>query len=363
MAKDAASLQAAGPLPQSVNVVFEPRRKGQVIAIELQPSPAVPATRPRSSEDPTSRRALLRRVKVAWWVVGAAPLLLAFLWAYWPTLEFIVSTWETDPDYSHGYLVLPLALVFLWVRRDRFPGIAGSPAWLGLALIAASILVRYVAGRWFLPTVEPWSILLWVAGVVWLLFGRAILWWSLPSILFLGFAMPLPFRIEQALSVPLQRIATKLGCWGLQCLAHPAFSIGNVIYLGGHELKVAEACSGLRIFYGVIALAFAYCVLLRRSWWEKAIVVAGTIPIALVANCARIVVTGLLYVHVSSEAGQKFSHDLAGWLMIAFATGLFALWAWYLAKLLTEVERVDPADVLRKGRGTASSLGTKRRIG
>ncbi len=37
------------------------------------------------------------------------------------------------------------------------------------------------------------------------------------------------------------------------------------------NLEVEQACSGLRIFVGIVALAFVYAVLMRRSWWEKAI--------------------------------------------------------------------------------------------
>src|SRR5438477_38409 len=39
---------------------------------------------------------------------------LVGLWAYWPTIADLVSTWNREPDYSHGYLVAPLAVGFLW---------------------------------------------------------------------------------------------------------------------------------------------------------------------------------------------------------------------------------------------------------
>jgi hypothetical protein len=44
------------------------------------------------------------------------------------------------------------------------------------------------------------SILLWFAGIISLFLGRAILWWSLPSIVFLLFMVRMPFRAELALS-------------------------------------------------------------------------------------------------------------------------------------------------------------------
>src|SRR6059058_2643969 len=37
------------------------------------------------------------------------------VWAYWPLILELVATWQREPDYSHGFLVVPLALGFLWV--------------------------------------------------------------------------------------------------------------------------------------------------------------------------------------------------------------------------------------------------------
>jgi exosortase len=273
-----------------------------------------------------------------------------FMWAYWPTLVGLVKTWDSQPDYSHGYFVVPLAVYFLWARRDRFPGAAKGIAWAGLILVAASIGMRMFSARFFMVAIDGWSIMLWVGGVVWLFWGRRVFWWSLPSIAFLWFMVPLPYRVERWLSLPLQRVATKLSCWVLQLLGQPALGQGNTIHLGEHQLEVEQACSGLRIFVGIVALAFAYVIIVRRPWWEKALLLVSVVPIALVANATRIVGMGLLCQLVSGEAGQRFAHDFSGYVMIPFAAGLFALVLWYLGKLVQEVELVDVTASIRRQR-------------
>lgn len=278
---------------------------------------------------------------------GGAILLATFAWAYWPTIVELFRAWNREPDYSHGYFVLPLALFFLWVRRDSFPGLPSNLAWPGLVLIAMSIGIRMFGAQYFVGGIDGWSMLFWVAGMVWLFGGWRILWWSLPSVVFLWFMIPLPWRVERWLSLPLQHIATKLSCWTLQCLGQPAIAEGNTIYLGDIQMGVEQACSGLRIFVGIVALAFAYVVLVRREWWERALLLVSVLPIALVANAARIVVTGLLYRFVSGEAAHKFSHDMAGWVMIPFAAMLFALVLWYLDRLVHDVEVTDVGDLVR----------------
>ena len=133
-------------------------------------------------------------------------------------------------------------------------------------------------------------------------------------------------------------------------MGQPALSEGNTIHLGEHQLEVEQACSGLRIFVGIVALAFAYVIIVRRPWWEKALLLVSVVPIALVANATRIVGMGLLTQLVSTEAGQHFAHDVSGYVMIPFAAGLFALVLWYLGKLIREVELVDVSATVRRER-------------
>lgn len=289
-----------------------------------------------------------RKERAAFLIAGGVLLGVVFAWAYWPTLVDLVSTWDREPDYSHGYFVVPLAVYFLWARRERFPGIADGWAWPGLILITLSIAVRFLGGRFYVDAVDGWSILFWVAGVIWLLGGWRVLWWGLPSVAFLWFMVPLPWKVERWLSLPLQRVATKISCWVLQGLGQPALAEGNTILLGEDRLEVEDACSGLRIFVGIVALAFAYIILVRRPWWEKVLLLVSVVPIALIANSTRIVVTGLLGQYVSGAAAQEFTHNVAGWVMIPFAAGLFALVLWYLSKLMREVELVDVGTVVRQ---------------
>ena len=126
-------------------------------------------------------------------LIAAGLLMGIFVWAYWPTLAGLVHVWETQQDYAHGYLVVPLAAYFLWARRDRFPGVPNHyRLWPGLALLCLSALMRYVAALYYLVPLDGWSILVWVAGIVWLLGGWQWVRWSLPSIAFLFFMIPLP---------------------------------------------------------------------------------------------------------------------------------------------------------------------------
>ena len=94
--------------------------------------------------------------------MAGALLAVTFVWAYWSTLEQLVTTWNNQPDYSHGFLVPLLSVFILWTARDRFPGFAAQIAWSGLALVVLSIALRGVAGYYYLVPLDGWTIPLWI---------------------------------------------------------------------------------------------------------------------------------------------------------------------------------------------------------
>jgi exosortase len=311
-------------------------------AVAERPLEPQSSTGPMGVQTPDSRNDLILRL-----AVGGAVLAVG-LWAYYPTLVEMVTAWVKQPDYSHGFLVVPMALEFLYLKRKSFPGFGPSSWLVGALLLLASFGGRYLAGAWFVVAIDGWSMVLWIAGCVAIVFGSGVLRWSGSSIAFLIFMVPLPFSAESMLSLPLQKIATKISCWGLQLLGQPAIAEGNTILVGDHHLEIAQACSGLRLFVSIIALACAYLMLVRRAWWEKALLVASVVPIAILANSARIIATGLLYQFVSSEAAHKFSHDFAGFAMIPVAAAMFLAVLWYLAKLFPEQEQLEIASLVRQ---------------
>jgi exosortase len=287
------------------------------------------------------------------WLSGLA-MLVAIIWSYWPTILGMVDKWVNQPDYSHGFFVLPIAIFFLWSRRGNIDLRELRPCGWGAILLLFAAASRVLAGLYYLVPLDGWTLPLTIAGAVWLLFGTAALKWSLPSIAFLWFMVPIPYSAERWLSVPLQAIATKLSTAVLVVLGQPAISEGNVILLGDHPLFIEEACSGMRIFVGIFALAFVFILFSNWSWWHKGLVLLLVLPVAIVTNVIRIVATGLLYQWVSSAAGQKFSHDIAGFVMIPLAAMMFWLVLGYLDKLFVQVEDIDQPSALLSPRFASS---------
>ena len=109
----------------------------------------------------------------------------------------------------------------------------------------------------------------------------------------------------------------------LQTLGFMAFSEGNVIQLNEARIGVVEACSGLSMLITFIALSTGMAMVVKRPLIDKIVLVLSSIPVALVANIARITLDR----HPARDGGGKvadhFYHDLAGWVMIPLALVLY----------------------------------------
>jgi len=277
----------------------------------------------------------------------------AFVWTYWPTLRELAHIWNVEPDYSHGYLVAPLAVCFLWLRRAQMPQPQG-PAWPGAVVIAAALTLHIFGSLYFLEPLGGWSISLWLTGAVWLMGGGKFARWCLPATLFLLFMVPLPYSVENLFRQPLQRVATEMSCWVLQSLGMPALAMGNVIVVNDVELEVAQACSGLRIFTSIFALAFAYAAVMRKPWWMNSMIFLSALPIAVVANVMRVCLIAVTYPYTTTTASRHLMHDLAGWLVIPCAAALMGMFIWYLGKLIVQ-DRPASARELLRGSAQATS--------
>ena len=55
------------------------------------------------------------RVVVRSWLLLAVPC----AWLYAPVITKLVHDWSHDENYSHGFLIVPLAAWFAWRQRER----------------------------------------------------------------------------------------------------------------------------------------------------------------------------------------------------------------------------------------------------
>lgn len=252
-------------------------------------------------------------------------ILVAFGLTFWQVLARLVDDWIVDGNYSHGFLIIPLALYFTWERRQKLLAAQARPSWLGLILLLSGIAIL-MAGLWgselFLSRV---AILPVIAGIVLFLLGWAHLRILVFPIAFLLLMIPIPAIIFNQIAFPLQLIASRLGEWAIAAVGIPVLREGNVLTLAHTSLEVAEACSGIRSLVSLITLGIVYGYFMDPRGWVRLLIVASAIPVAIVANGARVAGTGMAAQWISPDAAQGFFHEFSGWIVFLFAFAMILM--------------------------------------
>jgi exosortase len=278
----------------------------------------VAAELPRTTTKPRLAVAPLALTVIAFGLLFAKPFAL------------LVRDWLNQPEAEHGLLLAPVAVWLAW-RAGLHENVQPNRV-LALMMLVPAVLIRYasdLAAELF--TMRMSMMLALAALVVWHFGWRQILHWWLPFIL-LGLSVPLPQVVLNAITIPLQFTASKIGASLLMWREIPVMLTGNVIRIPGHELFVAEACSGLRSLTALLSLGVMLGGIVLRTPISRVMLIALAIPVAVAINGVRIFMTGFLMLFVDPKMGEGFMHLSEGWLMFVVAFAILGGLAWALGR-------------------------------
>jgi exosortase len=248
----------------------------------------------------------------------------------------LVMDWYELPDFSHGFLIPFFAAFLLWDKRHELRATPIDPSWAGVSLVVLGLfelILGLLGADLFL---QRTSFIVLLAGLVWTLLGGAMLG-KLKFVLFvLLLAIPLPAIVFNQITFPLQIMASTLSSDLLPHLGVPVLQEGNVINLPAMPLEVAEACSGIRSLLSLFTVAVIYGYFLERATWRRVVLALSAVPIAVTANVARIVGTGLCVQYWDPDKALGFFHEFQGFVM--FLVSLSCLYLVHVAMRLAAGE-------------------------
>jgi exosortase len=277
--------------------------------------------------EPNPAPAARDRIATLTFLVGAGALFVAL---FFPILSLRWRFYEEQPRYSHCPMIPLVSAVWIYDRWDQLRRLPRGASGAGVAAVALSVLV-YVYGRTVSTNlVQHLAMLATGASVVWALLGPRVMRACAFPLGYLLLTVPLPKTWDEAITQPLQRIATIVAEGTFDALGWVVVRQGNVLQLPGLKLLVEDACSGVHSLYALVALGIAWIAFVERPRWLRVVLVVSTVPVALVANALRVIVTGVLAYKVDPGYAQGTSHTVTG--MIVFFTGLvlFLLVDWCL---------------------------------
>lgn len=263
-----------------------------------------------------------------------ALLALCFAALYHDVIAKMVQDWLIDDNYSHGFLIPPIAAYLIWQKRDGLSKALASPSNMGLLFLTGGLLL-FLVGKLgaelftmrFSMLIVIWSLVVFMAG--WQM-GRQ----TFIPIAYLGFMIPLPAIIWNQIAFPLKLFATALAANAIGLIGIPIFREGNVLHLATTTLEVVDACSGLRSLTSLLALSGAFALITQHSFIKKWILFLSAVPIAILVNIIRLIGTAALAHKYGEKVAQGFLHEFSG--LVIFVLAILFL---YLVHLLLQKPR------------------------
>jgi exosortase len=275
--------------------------------------------------------------RLEWLPYASIVLLLVVL--YYRVGIKLVYDWSTIPDYSHGFLVPFFVAFLIWDKRKVLQSTPIRQSWLGVPLVVFSLAVLILGIYGVELFTSRMSFIFLMAGLIWTFFGWAMVRALRFPLLVLVLAIPFPAILFNQITFPLQLLASRIASDVLPLLGVPTLHEGNVIELPVMKLEVAEACSGIRSLMSLFTLAVFYGYFLEHTTRRRVILALASIPIAVTANVARIVGTGLCVQYWDPEKALGFFHEFSGWVM--FVISLACLYLVHRAMRLISPEKAQ----------------------
>jgi exosortase len=285
--------------------------------------------------------------------IRAAIVAAAFVGVYYSVLLDLQFRWRSA-DWSHGWLIPFFSIYLVYRRWDRVKRAPVRYTWVGLLLMLAALgIYQYSLWGLIIGYLRPFSMLVCLLGVIIFLCGLPIVRHIWVPWLYLFFAVPIPKGYYFALTDPLRRMAATVATHVLNLFPNLEIErVGSTIhyvYMGqSGTLGVADACSGMRSTMTLCALGVAVTFVSDRPWWQRLIMIASCIPIAVFSNFVRVTTTCVLHVFVDPKYAGGTYHTILGLGTLLLAFGVFAGLGWLLNNLFVE----EPAAEAAENRGT-----------
>lgn len=247
--------------------------------------------------------------------------------SYIPTIRWMIDRWNASESYySHGFLIPLVSLYIAWQRREIIRRAKTSLFMPGLALITFGLIAHLISASLRVYFVSGISMVIVISGMLLFFFGKEVAKALIFPVVFLLAMVPLPLVVVGNLTVALKLFAARCSAAVLNRIGFPCMLDGNIIIMPGSHIAIEAPCSGLRSLIALLTLGLIFAFAMKASYFRKAVLLIAAMPIALIANMARIITLAVVNDLYGEKAALGFFHDLSGFLVFVLAfIGLLAV--------------------------------------
>jgi EpsI family protein len=250
-------------------------------------------------------------------------LALFYLLLYGFDLSGFVKDWSENSVFSYGFLVPLFTALLVWSKRSVLATTPIRPSEWGLLLLMPAVAME-VAGRALGDdfTVRV-SMIMTLAALVILFLGREQFKVLRYPLGYLFLMIPWPYTFLKPIIDGLRLSNAIASGLALSSMGIPVTRDAYLLRLPNIILEVADGCSGVQSAFALVAVAGVYACFLRVRPALKLSLIGGAVPIAVLANLVRIIVTAALAYRFGAVVFQTTLHAFSG--VFTFLVGLALL--------------------------------------
>jgi exosortase C (VPDSG-CTERM-specific) len=272
--------------------------------------------------------------------IGGCGVYLVFL-----TLLFVrpltrLMLFAAYSDFHPHILLVPVVVAYLfYVQRWPVSASCRSSALgtltvgtIGLAALAAGLAWRGSVSLNDELAILTLAFVSFVAAGGFLFLGPKWMAAAAFPVAFLLFLVPLPDAARQWLERGSALASAEAAALYFSMTGTPFVRHGTVFELPGIVLEVAQECSGLNSSWALFITSLLASHLFLKSPWRRIVLVAFVIPLGILRNGFRVLVIGLLCVHMGPQMIDSVIHRRGGPLFFALSLVPLFLLLWWLER-------------------------------
>lgn len=225
-----------------------------------------------------------------------------------------------EEDLSFAWFVPVFSAYVVYTSRARLAAAAGAPGVGGLVATLPLLALGFFGARGLQVRLEILAFAGLAVTIPWAFFGRRVARELLFPAAFLLFCIPLATFLD-VITVHLRLFASTAACCVLQGVGFDVVRQGTTLGAadGSFAIDVAAPCSGLRSIFALTALTAGYAYYNQPTLLRRWGLFACAVPIAILANVARILSICLVARGCSAGFATGFYHDYSGYVVFLVA--------------------------------------------
>ena len=273
--------------------------------------------------------------------IGFIIFVLVLTTAFGKQLIALVTNALQDGLNSYIILIPFVSAYLLHVDRERLArsyeralGLAALPF---LIAMAGLIFLAKIGSAGSLSTNDRNALvtlsfvcLLWSGGFLFM--GRKWMATAAFPMFFLVFLVPLPDRIVDWMETGLRLASAEAANLFFTITGTAAMQTGTIFQLPGITIEVAQECSGIRSSWVLFITSLVAAHLFLARPWSRLLLIAAVVPLGILRNGFRIMVIGLLCVHVDPDLIHSVIHRRGGPIFFALSLIPLVLILWFLRR-------------------------------